>query len=65
VGAVITCPLEVVKTRLQSSLAPYQQAVPAALHDVNCSATTRDVHRHSFQHAPQRSRSLGLIHCLR
>jgi len=71
VGAVITCPLEVVKTRLQSSSAPYQLPVHAALkHDVNVtvsSGRTCDMHtcRHSLQHAARPVRSLGLIPCLR
>ena len=61
VGAVITCPLEVVKTRLQSSSAPYQLHVHSALHDANVSvssAATCDIHTRP-------RRSFGLIHCLR
>jgi len=59
-GAVITCPLEVVKTRLQSSLTPYQQPVSAASHGANSSRATGDVCRQS-----RHLRSFGLIHCLR
>lgn len=55
VGAVLTCPLEVVKTRLQSSVATFQpvylQTVPANVglitsgpHGINCRAITHGVH---------------------
>jgi len=60
----------VVKTRLQSSSAPYQLHVHVASRDANVnvsSAAACDIHtrRHSVQHAASPARSFGLIHCVR
>jgi len=66
VGAVITCPLEVVKTRLQSSLAPYQQSIPVGSHvSIVSGRSGTTCNGHSVQQAAPRPRSFGLIHCLR
>lgn len=72
-GAVLTCPLEVIKTRLQSSSLPYRQPIysaasPVAPHVVNgsnivsyasCSRTLQSAVVRS------RQRQTGLIHCIK
>lgn len=78
VGAVLTCPLEVVKTRLQSSCATFQpvylQTVPANVQLITSSHLKCGVHtvtasnqainaEHALQIA--HSRSVGLYYCLR
>jgi len=81
VGAVLTCPLEVVKTRLQSSVATFQplylQTVPSNIHlissgphSLKCgvhTAVTASSQTINAEGALQlaHSRSVGLYYCLR
>ena len=78
VGAIVTCPLEVVKTRLQSSHSGFELRVPPLAAETAGAVTCRSVqtgrgwphysrHEHVGLGGAGRdpSRSLGLVRCIR
>lgn len=48
VGAIVTCPLEVVKTRLQSSVATFEYRSSTPSSSVTASASTHQLHKHLY-----------------